>query len=84
MTGESLGGRGCCADTGDTQLSVNGTTATQLRANSCDKCCWYVACFSTGMKVQCSTPKEMTLHFSPVTPQRVNESPVITPLVCIG
>lgn len=42
---------------------------------------WYVACFSNGMKMQNSTPQELTMHFSPLSPQRGNESPVITPLV---
>jgi len=65
-------------------LSANETTLHINTAIFREEQRWYVACFSNRMKMQRSTPKEAALYFSPVTPQRVNESPSLIPLVCIG
>jgi hypothetical protein len=79
VTGETPGDNFCC-ETAETSSVCQQDSLNSFSADFADNSGWYVVCFSNGMKMNRSTPKELTEHFSPVTPQRVNESPIMIPL----
>ncbi|GEM_PF-2251852 len=71
----------CRGDSKDKFLSANGTSKPRSNRIFRECWCWYMDCFLSGMKMRDATRPELVAHFFPLPPQRVNESPIITPLV---